>query len=202
MLKKAKLFAEKAHEGQRRKSTGEPYITHPIRVADILMEAGFSDEVVCAGYLHDVVEDTNVTLNDIQHAFGNSVANLVAAHTEDKKKSWKERKQHTIDTVKTGSLEVKSLIVADKLDNLLSMEAEYAAKGEEIWKHFNAGYEAQQWYNQGIVSHMNKGLIERPAFFTTYEKPSEDFSDFTNQLQLNIDVLGIPVIGYCLLKDS
>lgn len=175
MLKKAKLFAEKAHDGQRRKSTGEPYITHPIRVADILMKAGFRDEVVCAGYLHDVVEDTNVTLHDIQQTFGNSVANLVSSHTEDKKKSWKERKQHTIDTVETGSLEVKSLIVADKLDNLLSMEAEYAHKGEEMWKHFNAGYGEQQWYNQGIANHMNKGVKDIPGFFKTYEQAVKRF---------------------------
>src|SRR5699024_12152702 len=87
LLKKAKLFAEKAHDGQLRKNGNVPYITHPIRVAEKLKLVGASEELICAGYLHDTVEDTSVEIVDIQKTFGTRVADLVAAHTEDKSRS-------------------------------------------------------------------------------------------------------------------
>ncbi|WP_309545135.1 HD domain-containing protein, partial [Halobacillus trueperi] len=57
MIEKAKAFAAKAHQGQKRKNASEDYVVHPIRVADLLKQAGFREELICAGYLHDVVED-------------------------------------------------------------------------------------------------------------------------------------------------
>ncbi|MBP1948528.1 HD domain-containing protein [Virgibacillus litoralis] len=167
MKQQAKAFAEKAHEGQKRKSSDALYITHPIRVAERLEYSGFSDEVVCAGYLHDVVEDTPYEIEDIESVFGPRVAHLVSAHTEDKSKSWQERKQHTINTVKYAEKEVKYLIVADKLDNLLSIEKEYARQGDLLWENFNAGYNQQKWYNESIAENMSAGLedSEIPAYF-------------------------------------
>src|SRR5690625_4799448 len=91
MKQLAKSFAEKAHMGQKRKISNVPYITHPIRVAERLESAEFSDELICAAYLHDVVEDTDYEIKDIEENFGDRVAHLVAAHTEDKSKSWIER---------------------------------------------------------------------------------------------------------------
>ncbi|MFG6113814.1 HD domain-containing protein [Halobacillus sp. MO56] len=172
MLDKAKLFAEKAHEGQQRKGTGKPYIVHPIQVAETLHQAGCSIEVVCAGYLHDVVEDTDYDISDIENEFGKEVSRLVASHTEDKSKTWKERKQHTIDTVKTGSKNVKYLIIADKLDNLLSTEQELEKHGDKVWNNFNAGYEKQKWYYESVANHMYDGFLkaETPDFFKKYEK--------------------------------
>ncbi|WP_164670886.1 HD domain-containing protein [Virgibacillus doumboii] len=172
MIEQARTFAEKAHHGQKRKSSDDAYITHPIRVAERLQEAGFSDELICAGYLHDVVEDTPYEMEDIEDAFGPRVTHLVAAHTEDKSKSWQERKQHTIDTVKYAEKEVKYLIVADKLDNLLSMEKEYERQGDALWYNFNAGYEQQKWYNKSIEENMCVGLAESeiPAYFQKFSE--------------------------------
>lgn len=166
----AKLFATKAHAGQLRKSTKEAYITHPIRVAERLEDSGFSKELVAAGFLHDVVEDTPVTIEEIKRIFGDKVAAFVSAHTEDKSKSWKERKQHTIDTVKIAHKNVKYLIVADKLDNLQDVETSLNKQGNAIWDHFNAGYRAQKWYNESIAHNMFDGLEESeiPAYFETY----------------------------------
>lgn len=177
MKEQARTFAEKAHEGQKRKSSHEPYITHPIRVAKRLGKSGFSDELVCAGYLHDVVEDTPFEMEDIEIEFGPRVAHLVSAHTEDKSKSWQERKQHTIDTVKCAEKELKYLIVADKLDNLLSMEQEYKRQGDALWNNFNAGYDMQKWYNQSVAENMSVGLYqdETPAFF-------QEFSDVVERM--------------------
>ncbi|SFB05290.1 HD domain-containing protein [Lentibacillus halodurans] len=177
MKQAAKHFAAKAHEGQTRKSSNDPYITHPIRVAEQLEEAGFSDEIICAGYLHDVVEDTPYEIEDIEEAFGIRVAGLVSAHTEDKSKTWQERKQHTIDTVKYAAKEVKYLIVADKLDNLLSMEKEYKRQGDALWDNFNAGCELQKWYNESIAENMGVGLEEDevPSYF-------QEFSDAVERM--------------------
>ncbi|MUV38427.1 GTP diphosphokinase [Lentibacillus sp. JNUCC-1] len=168
----AKAFAAKAHDGQTRKSSAEPYITHPIRVAERLEASGCSEEVICAGYLHDVVEDTLVEIEDITEHFGEHIAQIVAAHTEDKSKSWHERKQHTIDTIRTASKEVKYLIVADKLDNLLELEKELSEQGDNVWRHFNAGFDEQKWYNESIAMNMEKGLAseDRPGFFHDFQK--------------------------------
>lgn len=175
LKEKAKQFATEAHAGQLRKSSNEPYITHPIRVAKRLEDAGLSDELIAAGYLHDVVEDTLVEIEEIEHEFGEEVAELVAAHTEDKSKSWKERKQHTINTVKTARKKVKDLIVADKLDNLLSMEAALKEQGASVWSHFNAGRDMQKWYNESIAENMYAGLDAEdiPDFFRDFENTIE-----------------------------
>ncbi|WP_404457422.1 HD domain-containing protein [Oceanobacillus kapialis] len=171
MKEKAKSFAERAHHGQTRKNSNAPYVTHPIRVAERLEKEGCSEELICAAYLHDVVEDTDYKIADIEKHFGNKVAELVAAHTEDKSKSWEERKQHTIDTVREGSKDVKFLIVADKLDNLLGQEKDVERLGAAAWKNFNAGVAKQKWYNQSICEAMYNGLEEKhvPSFFKEYE---------------------------------
>ncbi|RWZ52192.1 bifunctional (p)ppGpp synthetase/guanosine-3',5'-bis(diphosphate) 3'-pyrophosphohydrolase [Halobacillus fulvus] len=170
MIEKAKSFATKAHAGQKRKKSDADYIVHPIRVAERLERAGYGEAVICAGYLHDVVEDTSYNIEDIRREFGEDVARIVQAHTEDKTKSWKERKQHTIDVVRNGSKEVKALIVADKLDNLESLQADLAEEGKAVWNGFNAGYEKQKWYNESVVESMKHGLTEKevPGFFYVY----------------------------------
>ncbi|RDW21180.1 HD domain-containing protein [Oceanobacillus chungangensis] len=171
MIEKAKAFAAKAHEGQVRKNSDVPYITHPIRVAERLQKSGFSEALICAGYLHDVVEDTPIEIEDIEREFGKVVAKLVAAHTEDKSKSWQERKQHTIDTVKNTEKEIKYLIVADKLDNLLGLEQDLKKQGDTVWNNFNAGPDKQKWYNESIVRSMYDGLdyVDIPKYFSEYE---------------------------------
>lgn len=171
MIQQAKDFAEKAHEGQVRKASNTPYITHPVRVAKRLEQAGCSPELISAGYLHDVAEDTAYEIEDIARLFGARVAELVAAHTEDKSKSWQERKQHTIDTIKHAEKEVKYLIIADKLDNLLSLEKDLEKQGNALWDHFNAGFARQKWYHQSMAENMYPGLDEDevPEFFREFE---------------------------------
>ncbi|MBY0062033.1 MULTISPECIES: HD domain-containing protein [Priestia] len=177
IIKEARKYAEDAHGGQMRKLSDKPYIVHPINVGDILEKAGFSKEVIAAAYLHDAVEDTNVTLKEIGQKFGLEVAEIVEAHTEDKSKSWEERKQHTIQTVKTASLEVKALIVADKLDNLRSLKESYDQQGDTIWNSFKRGFEKQKWYYESISKYAEKGLkpSQIPSFFDTYKQEVNDF---------------------------
>lgn len=172
MKKSAKTFAENAHKGQQRKNSSMPYITHPIRVAERLEAAGFSDELISAAYLHDVVEDTPYEIEDIKNHFGTRIATLVAAHTEDKAKSWQDRKQHTIDILKNAEKEVKYLIVADRLDNLLDLEKDLRKIGNAVWDKFNAGPKQQKWYNEAIVKSMYVGLNEEdiPEFFVVFKQ--------------------------------
>lgn len=132
-VKKAVSFATKAHEGQFRKS-GEPYITHPLAVKKILEEWGMDEDTIIAGILHDTIEDTDVTLNDIKKEFGDSVAFLVDGVT---KLSTARRGMRDIDTylpeTKDNFLrlmialgdDIRVLIIklADRLHNLRTLNA-------------------------------------------------------------------------------
>ena len=173
-LEKAQQLATKAHENQTRKNSSEPYIEHPKRVAMLLKEAGFPEEVVIAGYLHDVVEDTPITIEDIRDQFGEEVAEIVAYHTEDKTLSWEERKQHTINAFKTAPYHVQALIIADKLDNLQSVVEQYNQMGDKVWDAFKRGKEQQAWYNCSIAKEIPQ-LENPPLYFERYKQLVEQF---------------------------
>ena len=88
--------AAEAHRDQLRKGSDTPYIVHPLAVGMILRQAGFSEEVVAAGILHDVIEDTSVTYNEIREKFNGRIAELVKSCSEpDRSLPWEQRKQHT-----------------------------------------------------------------------------------------------------------
>src|SRR3954447_3708370 len=96
----ALAFAARAHSAvkQERKGTDFPYVAHPIRVAEILDRFERSEDVIVAGFLHDTIEDANVTADEIRATFGARVATLVTSASEpDKSLPWKMRKQHTIE---------------------------------------------------------------------------------------------------------
>lgn len=176
-LKAAEDLAIKAHEGQFRKLSGEPYVVHPIAVAKILHEAGLSEDLVIAGFLHDTVEDTELEYDDIEELFGLEVVRIVKGNTEDKTKSWDERKQSTVAYIKNASFDVKALIVADKLDNLKSLIEYYETDGDQIWEQFKANKEKQGWYYRSIATNALIGVDDAavPGFFHTYEKLANDF---------------------------
>ena len=94
-------------------------IIHPINVGQILKQYGFDENVVSAGYLHDVVEDTSYEIEDIKDKFNDDIASLVYGASEpDKSLSWEERKKHTIEETKKLDLRHKAVICADKISNL------------------------------------------------------------------------------------
>ncbi|MBO4728385.1 MAG: HD domain-containing protein, partial [Spirochaetaceae bacterium] len=106
-IQEAIIFATLAHEGQKRKGTDIPYIVHPMEVMQILTECHCNDDVIIAGILHDTLEDTKTVPADIEKKFGSAVLKLVQSESEDKSKTWKERKQNTIDELKTASAETR-----------------------------------------------------------------------------------------------
>lgn len=156
MIHEAIIFAACAHEGQKRKGTNVPYIVHPFEVAQILTDAGGSESLVCAGLLHDTVEDTGVTLEEIQSKFGGEVAALVGLMTEEKSLSWEDRKQQAIDAVDDAmSREAKMLVCADKLSNLRSIQRDMDAIGESVWSRFRRGKEKQKWYYGTMIERLS-----------------------------------------------
>ena len=155
IIEQAINFAAKAHHGQTRKSTDIPYITHPFAVGMLLQKEKCIDEVIAAGILHDTLEDTSTTYEELTERFGVRIANLVrAASEQDKSLPWEVRKQHTIDRLKDAYLEEIQVITADKLHNLKSIHADLDANGEKTWERFNRGKFDQHWYYSSIVKQL------------------------------------------------
>ena len=164
---KAKDFAIKAHSGQVRKSEPDkPMIVHPINVAMLLEEYGYDDNVVAAGYLHDVVEDTRYTIEDIREMFGDDIADLVNSASEPNKKlSWEERKRHTIESVKYLPSRNKALICADKISNLEDIMIRNGKTGVKDYSDFKRGEEKQKWYYTNVYKSLIYGEdLNNPLF--------------------------------------
>jgi len=150
------IFATKAHEGQVRKGTDVPYIIHPMEVMRILTENNCAEEVVIAGLLHDTLEDTATKAEDIIRIFGQTIYDLVKNESEDKTKTWKERKQATIDYLANASKEIQQICCADKLSNVVSIYADKLTVGEKVFDRFNASKEQIKWYYQEIAKMLTK----------------------------------------------
>jgi (p)ppGpp synthase/HD superfamily hydrolase len=179
MINLALEVAAKAHKHQKRKGTNIPYIVHPFGVALILSQAGFSEELIVAGILHDVVEDTLISLNYIKENFGERVARIVEGCTESNKFfTWKSRKEHTLQFLKTASYDIKIVACADKLDNIRAIVKTYSIYGEKIWKRFKKGREEQKWYYKGLVESLcNDDSYCKIKIFQQFKNEVENFFD-------------------------
>lgn len=167
ITEKAKSFAIAAHIGQIRKSDKEkPKIIHPINVANILQEYNFDNNVIAAGYLHDVIEDTNYTKEDLLKSFGEDVVSLVLGATEeDKSLSWEERKQETITKVKTLDLRHKAVVCADKISNLEDLRIIFEINEKKDFSAFKRGFDKQKWYYTGVYDSLIYNEDEKNDMF-------------------------------------
>lgn len=152
LVEKADALAARAHEGQMRKEAPTPYIAHPRAVAEILKRHSFSDTVVAAALVHDVVEDTNVSLDDLRRELGEEVARLVAPVTHDDSLSWEDKKSQYIEAVRAAPDEVKAIATADKIHNAQSFIAGYEQQGLDMWKHFNRGRDRKLWFEEAMLA--------------------------------------------------
>jgi guanosine-3',5'-bis(diphosphate) 3'-pyrophosphohydrolase len=120
---RALSFAAQAHAQQRRKGSGEPYVNHLIDVAELLVRvAGIEDEdVLAAAVLHDVVEDTSVSSDDVEVEFGPRVRALVDALTDDKELPKDERKRLQIEHMRHATPEVRMIKLADHCSNIATL---------------------------------------------------------------------------------
>ncbi|MGN0474540.1 MAG: RelA/SpoT family protein [Acutalibacteraceae bacterium] len=136
-IENAYLFANEAHAGQKRKS-GEPYIVHPISVADILVSLGMDTDSVVSALLHDVVEDTPVTLEDIEKKFGSTVAQIINGLTKLSKIGFKTKEEHQAENIRrmliATNKDIRVLIIklADRLNNMRTLSAMYPQKQRDI----------------------------------------------------------------------
>lgn len=157
-------FAAEAHDGQLRKGTNVPYIVHPLEVAAIVATLTDDVDVLCAAVLHDTVEDTVVSLDDVKAVFGERVAALVADESEDKRKgqdkreTWRIRKEENLEHLQTASGEALLICLGDKLSNIRAIYNDYSKIGDELWKRFNAGPEDIAWYYNAVKNILRERL--------------------------------------------
>lgn len=156
-------FATKAHNGQIRKTNGLPKILHPYGVAMLLSQYGYSEDVIIAGLLHDVIEDCkDYSREDIVTMFGEKVASYVDDVTEPSKSiDWKTRKLTHIQNIQNVCFESKVLCSADKIHNLYSLEKDLRIQGDVIWDKFNASRQDVCWYYLSMCDSIVKGYEDK-----------------------------------------
>ena len=158
LIHEAIIFAARKHDGQKRKGTDIPYLSHPMEVTQILTAAGCPERVIVAGILHDTLEDTGTAPEEIRDIFGEDILGIVRAESEDKSKIWQERKQAAIDRLSGDTPEAKLVCCADKLSNLRSMASDLEAVGDKLWDRFNAAKGEIRWYYQSIAEKLKTSL--------------------------------------------
>lgn len=161
IFEKAVAYALEKHSGMRRKLTGTPYILHPLEAAVIASTLTADEEVIAATLLHDTVEDTDATAEDIKELFGKRVADLVMSETENKRRdlpaeqTWKLRKAESLEALKNAADPgVKIVWLSDKLSNMRSFYRVWREKGDEAWNSFHQkDVTLQAWYYRSVAEY-------------------------------------------------
>lgn len=154
LLAHAVAFAAEAHVGQLRKGTQLPYIVHPMEVAAICGTMTEDEEVLAAAVLHDTIEDTPATKEDLEDRFGPRVTELVLSQSENKREgqpataTWKVRKEESIEHIRsTDDVQAKMLCLSDKLSNIRSVYRDLERDGDPFWNKFHQNDPIEQsWY--------------------------------------------------------
>ncbi len=176
-IQKAIIFATKKHEKQKRKGTDIPYIVYPMEVMQILTDLDCKEIVIIAGILHDTLEDTDTQPKEIEEIFGNEVLEIVQSESEDKTKTWKERKQTTIDNLKSSSIDTKLVCFADKFSNIRSIYGDNLVIGNKVWDRFHAKKDDIEWYYRSIAEALENISSEYDFNKERIEKLYKEFKD-------------------------
>lgn len=149
LLDKALHFAIDAHANTERRGKGFPYIIHPLEVVEIVATITNDQELLAAAALHDTVEDTDVNIEQLREIFGERIANVVAAESEDncEEMGWLERKTAALNRLRAASRDVKVVALGDKLSNMRAIARDYQEIGDELWDRFHApnGKQDHKW---------------------------------------------------------
>ena len=163
LLDRAIIFAVQAHAGTERRGKGFPYIVHPMEAMEIVATITPDQELLAAAALHDTVEDTDVTVEEIRAQFGDRIASLVAAESDEmpegvsEEDSWHARKKAAIDRLAAASHDAKIVALGDKLSNMRAIARDYAVKGDELWKIFHASDpKDHEWYYRGLADSLRE----------------------------------------------
>lgn len=180
LLDRAILFAVKAHAGTERRGKGFPYIVHPMEAMEIVATISPDQELLAAAALHDTVEDTDVTVEQIREEFGERVAGLVASESDvmiqglREEDSWRARKQAAIDRLAAAPRDAKIVALGDKLSNMRAIARDYATIGDELWKIFHAPHPSDhEWHYRGLADSLRE-LSDTFAF--------QEFESLINQV--------------------
>jgi len=163
LLDRAIVFAVHAHAGTERRGKGFPYIVHPMEAVEIVATMTRDQELLAAAVLHDTVEDTDVTIEQIRAEFGDRVASFVAAESDephqsqDSLENWRARKQAAIDRLAHASRETKIVALGDKLSNMRAIARDYAEQGDKLWNLFHAkDAKDHEWHYRGLATSLRE----------------------------------------------
>ena len=163
LLDRAIVFAVKAHHNTERRGKGFPYIVHPLEAVEIVATITPDQELLAAAALHDTIEDTDVTVEDIRKEFGDRISNIVHAESDQEAEgvseedSWHARKQAAIDRLAAAPYEAKIVAMGDKLSNMRAIWRDYQQKGDELWKIFHVKDKAShEWHYRGLAASLSE----------------------------------------------
>ena len=180
LLDRAIVFAVRAHAGTERRGKGFPYIVHPMEAVSIVATITSDQELLAAAALHDTVEDTDITVDEIRSEFGERIANLVAAESDQfqegvsEEESWHGRKQAAIDRLSKASHDAKIVALGDKLSNMRAIARDYAVQGDALWSLFHVTDRSEhEWHYRGLADALRE-LSDTFAF--------QEFEHLINQV--------------------
>ena len=174
LLDRAIIFAVKAHAGTERRGKGFPYIVHPMEAMEIVSTMTADQELLAAAALHDTVEDTDVTVEQLREEFGDRIADLVSAESDvmdegvSEEDSWRARKEAGIQRLARAGRDAKIVALGDKLSNMRAIARDYATQGDPFWSIFHAKDPKQHaWRYRALADAMRE--LEGTAAFSEFE---------------------------------
>ena len=180
LLDRAIVFAVRAHAGTERRGKGFPYIVHPMEAVSIVATITSDQELLAAAALHDTVEDTEITVDEIRSEFGERIASLVADESDQfqdgvsEEDSWHGRKQAAIDRLSRASHDAKIVALGDKLSNMRAIARDYQLKGDALWNLFHVTDRSEhEWHYRGLADALRE-LSDTFAF--------QEFEHLINQV--------------------
>lgn len=175
LLDRAIVFALRAHAGTERRGKGFPYIVHPLEAVTIVATMTSDQELLAAAALHDTVEDTDVTIEQIRAEFGDRIASLVAADSDtpvldmNAEDSWHVRKQAAIDRIAASSHDAKIVAMGDKLSNMRAIARDYAMQGDALWNLFRVkNRKDHEWHYRGLAEALRE--LQDTFAYTEFEQ--------------------------------
>ena len=169
LLDRAIVFAVNAHKGVERKGKGFPYIVHPLEAVSIVATMSSDQELLAAAVLHDVIEDTPTTFEDLKQEFGERVARLVEAESDKAVKgpdaeTWRQRKLDSLNRLRSADRDVKIVTIGDKLSNMRAIALDYQAVGDELWKRFTISNPAEHAWRYRALAEALSDLADTEAY--------------------------------------
>jgi (p)ppGpp synthase/HD superfamily hydrolase len=179
LLDRAIIYAVKAHANTERRGKGFPYIVHPMEAMEIVATITPDQTILSAAALHDVVEDTDCTIEELRSEFGDKIADLVESESDkftegvSETDSWRDRKQAAIDRLAKAGRDSKIVALGDKLSNMRAIARDFDQIGNKLWERFHAPQpQDHEWHYRGLAASLSElsdtaayqefaGLIER-----------------------------------------